>query len=111
MFKHPALPFLVAQIAAPAIADPHAGLVQYALTMGVGGLVAYGMFLVYRKDILALLAQWKGQSEMLMAVVTKNTEATTALTVLMREKIEADRSLVDRLRESMAVHTHARKDD
>lgn len=54
--------------------------IKYLSTLGVGGAIAGIMFLVYRKDVKTFTDQWKGQSEMLMKVVTDNTAAVTSNT-------------------------------
>lgn len=63
-------------------------LVKYFASMGVGGSLAFGMFMVYRKDAQRQTEQWKGQAEMLVQVVRDNTAAMTALTKLIEREIE-----------------------
>jgi hypothetical protein len=46
---------------------------------GVGGVLAVGMFLVYRKDALKWIEDWKGQSQMLLKVVVDTTSTLTAV--------------------------------
>lgn len=53
--------------------------IKFFASMGVGGVLAGGIFYVYRKDALVWSDAWKGQSAMLMAVVKENTAAVTAL--------------------------------
>jgi hypothetical protein len=53
---------------------------KYLSTLGVGGLIAGLMFMVYRKDMAQYAAQWKGQSEALLQVVKENSAAITANT-------------------------------
>jgi hypothetical protein len=53
---------------------------QWLASLGVGGALAGGMFLIYRKDSKASEERWKGQSEMLVQVVKENTTAITSLT-------------------------------
>jgi hypothetical protein len=48
-------------------------------SMGVGGILAGLMFLIYRKDAQQWQAAWKGQSESLLQVVKENTTAITSL--------------------------------
>lgn len=48
-------------------------------SLGLGAVLAWGMFSVYRKDAVAWQNAWKGQSEMLIQVVKENTAAITAL--------------------------------
>jgi hypothetical protein len=54
--------------------------IQWAASLGVGGLLALGMFLVYRRDSQQNTANWQGQSQMLVQVVKENTAAISALT-------------------------------
>lgn len=56
---------------------------QWVTTLGVGGVLAYVMFQVYRKDMALHVDQWKGQSEALIGVVKENVKAITALGVLV----------------------------
>jgi hypothetical protein len=56
---------------------------KWLVSLGVGGILAGGMFMVYRKDMKINSDAWRGQSEMLMAVVKENTAAITALIQLV----------------------------
>ena len=47
--------------------------------LGVGGILAGIMFVIYRKDAIQWQEAWKGQSQMLVQVVKENTAAVTAL--------------------------------
>lgn len=58
--------------------------VKWLATLGVGGALAGMMFLVYRKDMRELTAQWRGQTEMLMEVVKDNTQAMTQNTAVVQ---------------------------
>ena len=75
---------------------------QWVTTLGVGGVLAWGMFYVYRKDMAAHVTAWKGQSEALLAVVSENVKAITALGVLvevMRGELsdaQARRGIIER---------------
>lgn len=53
---------------------------KWFASMGVGGVLAGGMFYLYRKDALQWQEAWKGQSQMLLTVVKEVTAAVTALT-------------------------------
>jgi hypothetical protein len=64
---------------------PSPDLVQFFTTVGIGGLLAWGMFLAYRKDMLAHVEAWKGQTQVLVEVVKENTAAVTTLTELIRK--------------------------
>ncbi len=59
---------------------------EYLVSLGVGGVLALVMFMVYRKDVQHYTELWKGQSDALMtvvkdntAVITKNTTVTESL--------------------------------
>lgn len=54
---------------------------QWAAPLGVGGVLAAGMFLLYRRDTAVHIENWKGQSQILAGIVERNTAAITALTV------------------------------
>lgn len=85
-------------------------LSKYIATLGVGGILAAVIFLVYRQDAIAHAKAWQGQSEALMTVVKDNTIAVTALqqtTHALQLTIEALRSEmadreIERLRERRA---------
>lgn len=62
--------------------------IQFAASMGVGGLLALGMFLVYRRDMQQHVENWKGQSQILVQVVKDNTAAITALTTHLDRVLE-----------------------
>lgn len=57
---------------------------KYVASLGVGGSLAGMMFFVYRKDMKANAEDWKGQANLLMAVVKENTAAITALIHLVQ---------------------------
>jgi phosphate/sulfate permease len=48
---------------------------KWVITLGVGGVLAFIMFMFYRKDVKQYTELWKAQSEMLMSVVKENTTA------------------------------------
>jgi hypothetical protein len=58
-------------------------LLQIASTLGVGGAIAGLIFYFYRKDALLHADFWRGQSEMLINVVTANTAAITRMIVVV----------------------------
>jgi hypothetical protein len=62
--------------------------IQWAASLGVGGLLALGMFLVYRRDSQQNIENWKGQSTILVQVVKENTAAVTALLEVVRRDRE-----------------------
>lgn len=57
-----------------------AELIKLAAQYGGPGLFALGIFLVYRRDMQQHIANWQGQSQMLVQVVKENTAAIAALT-------------------------------
>lgn len=60
---------------------------QFWSSQGIAGLLAAGVFMVYRKDAKGWIDLWHGQSEQLMQVVKENTAAITALVqILNRNK-------------------------
>lgn len=61
--------------------------IKWIASLGVGGALAGMMFLVYRKDMRVNAEAWRGQSEMLMAVVKENTSAITALIHLVERTV------------------------
>lgn len=63
-------------------------VLKYFSSMGVGGVIAGLIFLVYRKDAQQWQAAWKGQTELLMDVVKENTAAVTALITKLEERRE-----------------------
>lgn len=64
-------------------------IMQYFTTLGVGGILAWLMFFIHRKDSERWAEQWrhqaeleKGRSEMLVQVVKENTIAITRNTIV-----------------------------
>lgn len=91
--------------------DPE--FLKFIASMGVGGVLAWGMFLLYRRDAnrhaddlkgvmtrqaedhesLALI--WKNQSDILMRVVQENTSSNVKLenaVVALRSRLDHDAS-------------------
>lgn len=65
--------------------DPmDAETLKFFVSLGVGGILAGFMFMVYRKDMKINAEAWKGQSEMLITIVKENTAAITALIGLVQ---------------------------
>lgn len=60
---------------------------KWLASLGVGGVLAWAMFMVYRKDAKEWHEAWKGQTQLLIQVVKENTAAVTAL----RDQIMTDR--------------------
>lgn len=79
----PVLPFIARGTAAVMAA----GLLESGdfpsavVSLGVGGAIAWGIFLLYRRDMGQRLEEWKGQTERLLRVVENNTAAITLLNV------------------------------
>ncbi len=71
--------------------------IKYLSTLGVGGLIAGLMFLVYRKDMKTYSEQWRGQAEILVQVVRENSTAiaanTTTIQALHRRDDRIDETL------------------
>lgn len=59
---------------------------KFLASLGVGGVLAGTMFVIYRKDALAWQAAWQGQSQILVQVVKENTAAVTALISKLDER-------------------------
>ena len=61
--------------------------VNWLATLGVGGILAALMFLLYRRDIKSYTELWKGQSDVLLQIVKENTESNVELKALIETKI------------------------
>jgi hypothetical protein len=80
--------------------DPE--LMKFAASLGVGGILAFGIFLVYRKDIASYAEQLKqhleierGRSDILIRVVSANTDVNAKLCEKLDRVID-ERSGLDR---------------
>lgn len=69
--------------------------IQFFSTLGVGGVLGFGMFLFYRQEKQQHMEElrqnadnWKGQSAMLVQVVKENTAAIAALTAHLDRVLE-----------------------
>lgn len=71
-------------------------LLTLAAPLGVGGVLALGMFLVHRRDMQQHISNWQGQSQMLVQVVKDNTVAITKLTEHLDRVIELVKDRQDR---------------
>lgn len=85
----PVFPFGQVQVHLAQMLDPE--FVKYLASLGVGGIIAGFMFVIYRKDMARMLEQWKGQAEslqtqnvILIQVIKENTVAFTQTTEIMR---------------------------
>lgn len=54
---------------------PDIKTIEWIIGQGIGAVLAFGMFLVYRKDVKNGLGTWRGQTEILMKLVGENTAA------------------------------------
>ena len=59
--------------------------VKWFASLGVGGVLAGFMFLLYRKDSLHWQEAWRGQNVILVQVVKEVTVAVTTLTTYIKE--------------------------
>lgn len=59
--------------------------VKWFASLGVGGVLAGFMFLLYRKDSLQWQEAWRGQNVILVQVVKEVTVAVTTLTTYIKE--------------------------
>ncbi len=66
---------------------------KWLASLGVGGILAGGMFAVYRKDAAAWQEAWKGQAAILIQVVKENTAAMTANTAAIAAANDAIENL------------------
>ncbi len=57
---------------------------KWLASLGIGGVLAGMMFFVYRKDMKQNAEDWRGQTELLVAIVKENTQAITALIALVQ---------------------------
>lgn len=67
--------------------------VKWLATLGVGGVLAAFMFVFYRKDVRVYTEMWRGQSEILIAVIKDNTATTAKLVTLidaLHRRLDAD---------------------
>lgn len=60
--------------------------IKWLASLGVGGILAGGMFLVYRKDAREWHEAWRGQAQLLTQVIKENTAAITALVEAQRNR-------------------------
>lgn len=89
-------------------------LLKFSATLGVGGLLAFAMFLFYRKDQMANSEAWRGQSEVLIAIVKENTAAISQLqasTTALQTSVGALVSMIEALRHEMTEREISRLRD
>ena len=78
--------------------DPsNASTLQWFASLGVGGVLALFMFVVYRKDIKQFADLWQAQSGALLGVIKDNTAAISALTATIQALHRRD----DRIEEAL----------
>lgn len=73
--------------------DP-ADLAKYLPALGVGGILAWGMFQVYRKDVRQMLDAWQGQTALLMKVVQENTKELAEHKAAIQSALSEIRALI-----------------
>lgn len=56
---------------------------KWLATLGVGGVLAWFMFLIYRKDIKQFTELWQGVTAQLMIVIKENTASISKLISLI----------------------------
>lgn len=76
---------LTALLAAGGLIETGGEFPNAAVSLGVGGALAWGIFMLYRRDMAQRLEEWKGQTDRLLKVVENNTFAMT----LLNERLEA----------------------
>lgn len=89
-------------------------LLKFSATLGVGGLLAFAMFLFYRKDQMANAEAWRGQSDVLIAIVKENTAAISQLqasTVALQGSVGSLVSMIEALRHEMTEREISRLRD
>ena len=59
------------------------GFLQWAATLGVGGVLAAGMFMVYRHDIKRHTETWKAAAEQLIQVMKENSAQQAKLLAIL----------------------------
>ena len=64
--------------------DPE--LLKYLAPLGVGGILAWGMFMVYRKDMRDIVKRLEDSNSLLVSVVKENTAAITTWIEMERWK-------------------------
>jgi len=58
--------------------------VKWVISQGIGAALAFGMFLVYRKDVHLALNSWQGQTKILTQLVQDTAAAIQANTDAVR---------------------------
>ncbi len=59
---------------------------QWAATLGVGGILAALMFVFYRKDVQQYTELWKNTTDQLMIIVKDNTSSNIRLITLLENQ-------------------------
>mgnify|MGYP001559574778 CR=1 FL=1 len=65
--------------------DPQS--LEFLAPLGVGGVLAGVMFLMYRRDALRWQEQWKGQTDILLNVVKENTKVIATHSEIVRSLV------------------------
>lgn len=71
--------------------------VKFLGSLGVGGVIAGGLFFFYRRDVKSYTDLWKIMSEQLLLVVKESAEASRAVAVAITQNTEVVKSLHRRL--------------
>ena len=63
-----------------------ARLFEQLAPLGVGGLLGWGMFLLYRKDAKENAEKWAGTTALLVATIKENSALVATLIEMQRSK-------------------------
>lgn len=72
--------------------------IKWFASLGVGGILAWGMFFVYRKDMIGtstrmeeILSELKQQRDLMVEVIQQNTAAMTRIEVTLDTTLREER--------------------
>lgn len=60
-------------------------LIELLSTLGIGGILAGFIFIVYRKDMKQYVELWRTTTEQLMTIVKENTASNTKLVSVIED--------------------------
>lgn len=60
-------------------------LIELLSTLGIGGILAGFIFIVYRKDMKQYIELWRTTTEQLMTIVKENTASNTKLVSVIED--------------------------
>lgn len=66
--------------------DINVEFTEWLITLGVGGILAAFMFMVYRKDMKQFTDLWQSSTNLLIQVVQENTSSITKLVALIESQ-------------------------